>query len=79
MNQYLSINTNILPEKEDPNVVNKLIEFVFMITEKKETTTIGQNIIDYFNKNEIDSLKIYKQLLDNQNDLDFIFLLGYFY
>ncbi|EXX77607.1 Kic1p [Rhizophagus irregularis DAOM 197198w] len=72
-------NTNILPEKEDPNVVNKLIEFVFMITEKKETTTIGQNIIDYFNKNEIDSLKIYKQLLDNQNDLDFIFLLGYFY
>lgn len=72
-------NTNILLEKEDPNVVNKLIEFVFMITEKKEITSIRQNIIDYFNKNEIDSLKIYKQLLDNQNDVDFIVLLGYFH
>jgi TPR repeat protein len=73
-------NINILPEKEDSNVViNKLIEFIFTITEKKELTSIRQNIIDYFNKNEIDSLKIYKQLLDNQDDVDFIVLLGYFY
>ncbi|UZO03689.1 uncharacterized protein OCT59_024092 [Rhizophagus irregularis] len=72
--------TSVLLEEEDPNIIIKeILDFVFTITEKKELTSIKQNIIDYFNKNEIDTLKIYKQLLDNQNDVDSMVLLGYFY
>ncbi|PKK73448.1 kinase-like protein [Rhizophagus irregularis] len=75
-----SRKTSVLPEEENPNVIiNELIDFIFTITEKKELTLIKQNIIDYFDKNELDSLKIYKQLLDYQNDVDSIVLLGYFY
>ncbi|RGB36751.1 hypothetical protein C1646_757726, partial [Rhizophagus diaphanus] len=71
------INESILSEKNlSILVINKIVGFIFkLINEGKDTYTY---IFDYFDRYYIDSQEIYDWLLNNQNNLDSIFLLGYF-
>ncbi|POG77709.1 kinase-like domain-containing protein [Rhizophagus irregularis DAOM 181602=DAOM 197198] len=67
-------------EKKLNKIVNDTVNYTFkIINEGKESTHIKNNkdILDYFDNN-INSQEIYYLLLTNQNNLDSIFLLGYF-
>ncbi|GBC06041.1 hypothetical protein RclHR1_06590001 [Rhizophagus clarus] len=62
-------------------IVNDIINYIFKIlNEGKESTRIKnpKKIFDYFNKNNINSREIYDWLLINQNNLNSVFLFGYF-
>uniref|UniRef100_U9US91 Protein kinase domain-containing protein n=1 Tax=Rhizophagus irregularis (strain DAOM 181602 / DAOM 197198 / MUCL 43194) TaxID=747089 RepID=U9US91_RHIID len=69
------INESILSEK-NLSKINEIVEFIFRLTK------VGENpyeyIFDYFDRRDIKSQEIYNWLIDNQNNLDSIFLLGYF-
>ncbi|CAB4415367.1 unnamed protein product [Rhizophagus irregularis] len=69
-----------LNEKNLNKIVNDTVNYIFkIINEGKVSTCIknNKNILDYFDNN-INSQEIYYLLLTNQNDLNSIFLLGYF-
>jgi TPR repeat protein len=69
-------NESILSEKNLSIVVNEIIEIIFKSNnEGKESY---KHIFDYFNNNNIKSQEIYNWLINSQNDLNSIFLLGYF-
>jgi hypothetical protein len=60
-------------------LVNKIVELIFgEINEEKDQNIRNQNIYDNLNSNKITLLEIYNWLLINQNEPNFIFLLGYF-
>ncbi|GBB87807.1 hypothetical protein RclHR1_01430016 [Rhizophagus clarus] len=62
-------------------IVNDIVNYIFKIlNEGKESTLIKnpKKILDYFNKNNINSREIYDWLLINQNNSDSVFLFGYF-
>ncbi|RIA98191.1 hypothetical protein C1645_870839 [Glomus cerebriforme] len=60
-------------------VIDELIKLNFKeINEGKEDYIIKQYILDYISKHKINSLEIYNWLLNNQNDSNSIYLLGYF-
>ncbi|RGB36917.1 kinase-like domain-containing protein [Rhizophagus diaphanus] len=71
------INENISSKKNFKIVIKKIVEFVFnLVNLGKEAHNY---IIDYINNDHnIKLQEIYNWLLNNQNDLDSIFLLGYF-
>ena len=69
------INKNISSEK-NLKIINEIVAFIFKIENKGKSAY--NYIFDYFNENNINSKEIYNWLLNNQNDLDSIFLLGYF-
>jgi TPR repeat protein len=75
-------NKNILPEKNLNKIVNNIVNYIFKVANKgKEAAVLIKNIkiiLDYFNNNNINSQEIYGWLLISQNNLDSIFLLGYF-
>ncbi|GES99891.1 kinase-like domain-containing protein [Rhizophagus clarus] len=59
--------------------VNNIVEFITkMINEGKEPRTRKQCILNYFNEYHINPEETYKLLLNNQNNPDSVFLLGYF-
>ncbi|PKK58404.1 HCP-like protein [Rhizophagus irregularis] len=67
-------------EKNLNKIVNNTINYIFKIINEGKKSTIDKNnkdILDYFDNN-INSQEIYYLLLTNQNNLDSIFLLGYF-
>ncbi|GBC22181.2 kinase-like domain-containing protein [Rhizophagus irregularis DAOM 181602=DAOM 197198] len=60
-------------------LVNKIVELIFgEINEEKDQNIRNQNIYDNLNSNKITLLEIYNWLLINQNEPNFVFLLGYF-
>jgi TPR repeat protein len=69
-----TMNKDISTEKNLNIIVNDIIKYIFKITNEGKDL----NIHDYFNNNDINSLEIYDWLLINQNNSDYIFLLGYF-
>ncbi|RGB25543.1 hypothetical protein C1646_771573 [Rhizophagus diaphanus] len=48
------------------------------INEGKEEIIIKQHVIDYINNHKLDLHEFYNWLLNNQNDSNSIYLLGYF-
>ncbi|RGB36744.1 kinase-like domain-containing protein [Rhizophagus diaphanus] len=68
----LMVNENILSEKN----INETVEFIFKVT--NEGKEAYRYVSGYFDSHNIKSQEIYNWLLSNQNDLNSIFLLGYF-
>ncbi|EXX55299.1 uncharacterized protein OCT59_023586 [Rhizophagus irregularis] len=68
----------IIFEEELGIVVDNLVNLCFKeINEGKEEIVIKQHVIDYINNHKLDSHEFYKWLLNNQNDSNSIYLLGY--
>jgi TPR repeat protein len=60
-------------------VIDKLIDIYFKeINEGKEENVRKQNVLGYFNKCKINLQEVYNWLLNNQNNSNSIYLLGYF-
>ncbi|PKK65907.1 kinase-like protein [Rhizophagus irregularis] len=74
-------NANEVEPKKDFNmIVNEIIDLISNeLNENKEGKVIRQNILNYLKNLNVYSKDVYNWLLNNQNDSDFIFLLGYFY
>jgi TPR repeat protein len=70
------INKNIFPEKNYIIIINEIIDFVFKGVNIGNRTK--QYFLDYLNNYNINSNEIYNWLLYNQNNPNFIFLLGYY-
>src|SRR5436190_6045201 len=66
--------------KKDLNIaVNEIVDLIFKVTnEGKEWKKCKQCIFDYLNDQNITSQQIYNWLLNNQNNPNSMFLLGYF-
>src|SRR5438046_1393456 len=72
------INENILLEKDFSIMVNEIVDIIFKEYNKGiEWKVIKQHVLDYINNHNL-NLQLYNWLLDNQNNSDSIFLLGYF-
>ncbi|GBC14798.2 kinase-like domain-containing protein [Rhizophagus irregularis DAOM 181602=DAOM 197198] len=63
-------------EKNFSKIINEIVEFIFKL--EKDGKESYRYIFDHFDGHNIKYQEIYNWLLDNQNDLDSIFLLGYF-
>src|ERR1044072_8730438 len=73
-------NENISSEKNLSKIVSEIIAFISKIlNEGKGPNYRKQHTLDYFNNHNINSKEIFNWLLNNQNDLDSIFLLGFFH
>src|SRR5207248_2060337 len=60
-------------------IINKLINFHSKeLNEGKEVKILNRDIFDYFDNQNITSHETYNWLLNNQNDSNSIYLLGYF-
>ena len=74
----LNINVNIF-EEDLSIVIDELLRITFKdLNERKEEKVRKQHILDYINNCEIILQEIYYWLLNNQNDSNSIYLLGYF-
>ncbi|PKK69853.1 kinase-like protein [Rhizophagus irregularis] len=70
------INTSENIPTSKKKLVDEIVEFIFKeIDEEKNQETRERHILDNFNNN---NTEIYNWLLTNQNEPNFIFLLGYF-
>ncbi|PKC10767.1 kinase-like protein [Rhizophagus irregularis] len=67
---------NIINSSEMNLIINEIVEFIFKLNNRGKSAY--DYIFDCFNDHNINSFEIYSWLLNNQNDLDSIFLLGYF-
>jgi TPR repeat protein len=73
-----NINENIY-EEDLSIIVNELINLYFKeVNEGKEERVRKQHVLEYINNFKINLKEIYNWLLNNQNDSNFIQLLGYF-
>jgi TPR repeat protein len=72
----MDVNENIYEEDLSIMIDELVNNYLKDINEGKERNVRKQHIIDYVNK--YDSQKIYNWLLNNQNNQNSIFLLGYF-
>src|SRR2546423_368439 len=60
-------------------IINELIDFHSKkLNEGKEVEILNQDIFDYFDNQNITLYETYNWLLNNQNDSNSIYLLGYF-
>src|SRR6266542_6693884 len=76
--ETLSNNETILFEKNLNVIIDEMVDHIF----KEENVgicskVINQHIFDCFNKQSITLQEIFNWLLNNQNNSNFIFLLGY--
>ncbi|RGB36753.1 kinase-like domain-containing protein [Rhizophagus diaphanus] len=70
-------NETILFQKNWSVIINEAIAFIYELNNKGKV--VHKPIFDnYFNNHNTNSQEIYNWLLNNQNDSDSIFLLGYF-
>ncbi|GBC05381.1 hypothetical protein RclHR1_00620021 [Rhizophagus clarus] len=68
---------NILSQKKWSMIINEAIEIIFDLNNKGNV--VHKSTFDnYFNNHNINSQEIYNWLLNDQNDINSIFLLGYF-
>jgi hypothetical protein len=73
-----NIHENIF-EEDLSIVINELVDFYFKeINEGKDYDLRQQHILDYLNNHKINLQEINNWLLNNQNDSNSIYLLGYF-
>ncbi|EXX75299.1 uncharacterized protein OCT59_007096 [Rhizophagus irregularis] len=81
MNTKEIVPANIIIENCSFEKVNDIVNYIFKIVNEGKEFTLTKNIkniLVYFNNNNTSSQEIYNWLLINQNNLDSIFLLGYF-
>ncbi|RGB31020.1 kinase-like domain-containing protein [Rhizophagus diaphanus] len=71
-------NEDISSKKNLNKMVNNIVNYIFKIFNEGKHSPASEFILDYFNDNSINSQEIHDWLLINQNNLDSIFLLGYF-
>ncbi|CAB4438315.1 unnamed protein product [Rhizophagus irregularis] len=72
------INKNISPEKNLGITVNEIVDLIFKEYIKGMVSKVKQHVLDYLNNHNVNSKEIYNWLLNNQNNSESIFLLGYF-
>src|SRR5581483_10487333 len=74
-----TFNENNSSEKNLNIIIKEIVSFIFKIlNEGKDSKLRKQHTLDYLSNHNINSLEIYNWLVNNQNDSDSIFLLGYF-
>src|SRR5581483_12140313 len=74
-----TFNENISFEKNLSIIIKEIVSFIFKIlNEGIDFKLRKQHTLDYLSNHNINSLEIYNWLVNNQNDSDSIFLLGYF-
>ncbi|POG64544.1 kinase-like domain-containing protein [Rhizophagus irregularis DAOM 181602=DAOM 197198] len=71
------INENISSENYFSIVINEIVDLIFK-ENIKDNRNVKQHVIDYLNNHNVNSKEIYNWLLNNQNNSESIFLLGYF-
>ncbi|POG64543.1 kinase-like domain-containing protein [Rhizophagus irregularis DAOM 181602=DAOM 197198] len=71
------INENISSENYFSIVINEIVDLIFK-ENIKDNMKVKQHVIDYLNNHNVNSKEIYNWLLNNQNNSESIFLLGYF-
>ncbi|GBC07361.1 hypothetical protein RclHR1_07400008 [Rhizophagus clarus] len=59
------------------NLISEIIEFIFKITNLGKGKILGIYVNDYFNNNNINAQGLYDWLLNNHQNSNSIFLLGY--
>ncbi|GBB88065.1 hypothetical protein RclHR1_01460015 [Rhizophagus clarus] len=75
----LNKQENLSTEKDFNMKVDQINDFIFKLLNKGfEVHLSKQKVIEYFNNHNINLQKIYDWLLNNQNNSNAIFLLGYF-
>ncbi|EXX54370.1 hypothetical protein RirG_234950 [Rhizophagus irregularis DAOM 197198w] len=73
-----NINKNIC-EEDLSIVIDELVNFYFkMVNEGKEDSISKQYVLDYINNHKLNLREIHHWLLNNPNDSNSIYLLGYF-
>ncbi|EXX50597.1 uncharacterized protein OCT59_023634 [Rhizophagus irregularis] len=73
-----NFNKNVIEENLN-NVIDKLVDLIFEELNKgKEANVIKQQVLDYIYNQMIFKQQIYNWLIENQNDSNSIYLLGYF-
>src|ERR1044071_1568681 len=73
-------NKNISSEKNLSKIVSEIIAFISkMLNEGTLFKLLKGKTLDYFSNRNINSKEIFNWLLNNQNDVDSIFLLGFFH
>ena len=70
------ISKSISSEKDLTIMINEIVGLIFK--KRNEDIVTRQHVLDYLNNHNINSKEIYNWLLNNQNNSDSIFLLGYF-
>ncbi|CAB4404698.1 unnamed protein product [Rhizophagus irregularis] len=70
---------NEVTEKDLSTNVDEIVKFYLkLLNEGKDSTTRKRHVLKYLENNEITKEEIYNWLLNNQNNSNNIFLLGYF-
>ncbi|GBB88060.1 hypothetical protein RclHR1_01460010 [Rhizophagus clarus] len=77
----LTIERDFIFERDHINVIfDRIVNFILKLANKGiEPFFRSKNIIEYFDVNNAKPREIYNLLLNNNDNLDSIFLLGYFY
>src|SRR5437764_6453853 len=88
LSQMIQIESTIITSiKQDTHgnildlsfVIEDLVNLIFKkLNEGKEESVVKKCILDYINNHKLIPQEIYNWLLNNQNDLNHIYLLGYF-
>ncbi|GBB91174.1 hypothetical protein RclHR1_18310002 [Rhizophagus clarus] len=71
----VALNANISSEEKLSTMVNEMVDLIFRKLTKESKLSIKRQ---YLSDNNVILQEVYNWLLNNQNDLDSIFLLGYF-
>ncbi|CAB4438305.1 unnamed protein product [Rhizophagus irregularis] len=72
------IYENISPEKNLSIMINEIVDLIFKENNKGMVNKLKQRVLDYLNNHNVNSKEIYNWSLNNQNNSESIFLLGYF-
>ena len=81
-NDIQSFNNNIDNDLSLENVtIKKIIDIIFKLTNEgeKREFDIKDDVIDYINKSKTNLPKIYSWIINNSNNTNSTFMLGYFY
>ncbi|PKK64366.1 kinase-like protein [Rhizophagus irregularis] len=72
------INENISSENYFSIVINEIVDLIFKENNKCMRNKVKQHFLDYLNNHNVNLKELYNWLLNNQNNSESIFLLGYF-
>ncbi|CAB4438307.1 unnamed protein product [Rhizophagus irregularis] len=78
MSTIEQINEYISPSKKNLSIIlSEIVDLIFK-ENIKDNMKVEQHVLDYLNNHNVNSKEIYNWLLNNQNNSESIFLLGYF-
>src|SRR3954453_1611855 len=73
------INSNTVKASDNNRDLSQVVEEIFDLFIKTDNKVRKSTIINYLNNHNLTSQEIYNQLLNNENNSNYIFLLGKFY